>query len=181
MKEFNKSMLKDGDRLTLRNGDVYVLGSKYFDIVFYNEDLTDILEWKRFKKYDIVKVERIQLTLYDNEKYRIGLMSECQQGQFHNYKGQYKHEIITNSSDINNNLTYQTIWEREEITSYEDMDYMQQQVYRDIACKVAEEQPKKIEPLDIHKFANEENERIIMWTMVEKFNEIIEVLNNGRS
>lgn len=93
----NKKDLKDGDRLTLRNGEVYIYDNydKIFDKGDIREDLTDIdaVEW------DIVKVERIQV----DENTFNGITNEY----IVNMNNTPLYEIF------NNNLSYQTIWERE--------------------------------------------------------------------
>ncbi|MDY0194362.1 MAG: hypothetical protein RBR93_12695 [Aliarcobacter butzleri] len=111
-KEFTKDMLKDGDRLTLRNGDVYYYGNDYM----YNANEIISLDYsydsnlihnigkcengEPYKEFDIVKVERIQLPKHIQWEILIN-------------------QRIDMEDYINHFLTYQTIWEREESKPYE--------------------------------------------------------------
>lgn len=145
-----KQELKDGDRLTLRNGEVYHYNNYMltqlnvecpdtYKIGEYKDDLTELMDTT---DYDIVKVERIQLP----DTTWIGI-----------------YQYI---DDLNNDLTYQTIWEIDECLG----DLFLQ------GLEMLVEQPKKIEPLGFKQIGEESELDII----TEKINEIIEVLNNGR-
>ena len=129
-KEFTKDMLKDGDKLTLRNGGSYIYDSGEFmyendDI---NNDLTDTINGKGF---DIVKVERIQVP--DIEAF--AKLEYISANGYYKQEQQlfYKH----NKERINNNLTYQTIWERDLTNLLQNND----------ECVDLSKQPKKIEPI----------------------------------
>lgn len=81
--------LKQGDRITLRNGEVVFWGESNADLKDYKNDLTD----DTYDFLDIVKVERIQI---DNELYTID----------------FDVNLINIKEFINNNLIYEIIWER---------------------------------------------------------------------
>lgn len=80
----NKQDLKDGDRLTLRNGEVWHWEDSEFMDCDYHNDLTEMGD----NNYDIVKVERIQAIKCLN--------TECE------------------SKTCYPVLEYKTIWKREE-------------------------------------------------------------------
>ena len=94
----NKSKLKDGDKLTLRNGEIgYFIGNHGIVIqggTTYNFDhyLDDLIDRWNGDIYDIVKVERIQISPYTVVRQSY---VDCPAEMFNEY------------------LTYQTIWERE--------------------------------------------------------------------
>lgn len=146
----NKKDLKYGDRLTLRNGFVGVwfeetlLQTSTEEI--YHTEYNGYLTHQSNDGFDIVKVERIQLdyNLYD--------LAET-----------YGNKSF--EENINNNLTYQTIWER---------DLTKMRKNEENCADLSKEQPKNIEPLKLQ-------EATALELLVDKINEIVEVINNGRN
>lgn len=145
-----KDQLKDGDRLTLRNGNISFYNNEYDD---YSYDNNLIYLGGYYPEYDIVKVERIQV---DKEA-----LEDCI-----NEKG--KADI----DDINENLTYQTIWERDELTNL---------LQNDNKCVDLSNKIEPLKPLYRHEdgFNIYYQYKSDSEVLADKINEIVEVINNG--
>lgn len=175
MKEFSKSYLRDGDRLTTKNRDVIYYHDEWD--VYVTEDF--IYDKDGEDESDIVKVERIQFKEEYNESLKM---------YFHN-------EVYVREFDIDENLTYQTIWEREESSlpkqiqdiNFSKIDFskyepqiteLREQTKKVIETISVAEQPKKIEPLPVREQTMYDG-KILPFsdTMVMKLNELIEVIN----